>query len=118
MTRPMIEVTSASFEEQVLRASQSVLVDFWAPWCGPCRAVTPMLEQIATEHPDVRVVMVNIDEEPGLAQRYGVLSIPAIVRFDGGEPSGTFVGLRPKPVLERALGLSSPGAFHIGESKE
>jgi thioredoxin 1 len=115
MTRRMIDVTSANFEEQVLRASHPVLVDFWAPWCGPCRAVTPMLEQIATEHPGVRVVKVNIDEEPGLAQRFGVLSIPTIVRFDDGAPSGTFAGLRPKPVLEKALGLCSPGTSHTAK---
>ena len=118
MSHTMIDVTSANFEEQVLRASQPVLVDFWAPWCGPCRAVTPVLEQIANEHPGVRVVKVNIDDEPALAQRYGVLSIPTIVRFDGGEPSGTFAGLRPKPVLEKALGLCGPGTSHIGEAKE
>jgi thioredoxin 1 len=118
MTHAMIQVTSANFEEQVLCASQPVLVDFWAPWCGPCRAVTPMLEQIATGHPGIRVVTVNIDEEPGLAQRYGVLSIPTIVRFDGGEPSQTFAGLRPKPALERALGLAGPGALHTDEMKE
>ena len=118
MTRAMIDVTSANFEEQVLRAGQPVLVDFWASWCGPCRAITPVLERIANEHPGVRVVKVNIDEEPGLAQRYGVLSVPTIVRFDGGEPSGTFAGLRPKPVLEKALGLSSPGTSRIGEVKE
>jgi thioredoxin 1 len=118
MTRPLIDVTSANFEEQVLRAGQPVLVDFWAPWCGPCRAVTPVLEQIANEHPGVRVVKVNIDDEPALAQRYGVLSIPTIVRFDGGEPSGTFAGRRPKPVLERALGLGSPARSHIGEAEE
>ncbi len=117
MTRKMIDVTSANFEEQVLRASQSVLVDFWAPWCGPCRAVTPMLEQIASEHPGVRAVKVNIDEEPGLAQRYGVLSIPTIIRFDGGGPSGTFVGLRPKSVLEKALGLCGQETSNFGEVK-
>ena len=103
----MIQVTSATFEEQVLRSSRPVLVDFWAPWCGPCRAVTPMLEQIANEHPGQRVVRLNIDEEPALADLYGILSIPTIVRFDGGRPSETFVGLKPKLALKRALGLEA-----------
>jgi thioredoxin 1 len=73
--------------------------------CSSDLALGPMLDQIASEHPEVRVVKVNIDAEPALAERYGVLSVPTVIRFDGGEPSQTFTGLRPKPVLKRALGL-------------
>lgn len=101
----MIEVTSADFGAEVLAAGQPVLVDFWAPWCGPCRALAPILEQIASDHPGIKLVRLNIDQEPALAERYGVLSVPTVIRFDGGQPSQAFTGLRPKPVLTRALGL-------------
>jgi thioredoxin 1 len=84
-----------------------VIVDFWAEWCGPCRAVSPILEQIAEERADeLRVVKVNIDEEPELQQRYGILSIPTIVLFKGGEPAAAAIGAQPKRMLEQSLGLA------------
>ena len=99
-------VTEQSFEEEVLQSDVPVIVDFWAEWCGPCRAVSPILEQIAEERGDeLRVVKVNVDEEPELQQRYGILSIPTILLFKGGEPAAAAVGAQPKRMLERSLGL-------------
>ena len=84
-----------------------MIVDFWAEWCGPCRAVSPILEQIAEERADeLRVVKVNVDEEPELQQRYGIMSIPTILLFQGGEPKAAAVGAQPKRMLERSLGLA------------
>jgi thioredoxin 1 len=83
-----------------------VIVDFWAEWCGPCHAISPVLEQIAEERADeLRVVKVNIDEEPELRERYGILSIPTIMLFKGGEPAAAALGAQPKTMLERSLGL-------------
>ena len=82
-----------------------VIVDFWAEWCGPCHAVAPVLERIADEH-DVKIVKVDIDREQGLAQRYGVASIPMMVLFENGEPQASAVGAMPKGALERTLGLA------------
>jgi len=84
-----------------------VLVDFWAEWCGPCHAVAPVLDRIVDEHEDVKLVKVNIDEEQGLAQRYGVASIPTMILFKAGEPAAAAIGAQPKGALERALGLAS-----------
>lgn len=99
-------VTTDTFETEVLKSEQPVIVDFWAEWCGPCHAVAPVLEKIAEERAgELRVVKVNIDEEPALAQRYGVMSIPTIVLFKGGEPAAAAIGAQPKSMLEKSLGL-------------
>jgi len=98
-------VTESTFDEQVLQSDKAVIVDFWAEWCGPCHAVAPVLDKIAEEHDDVILVKVNIDEEQGLASRYGVMSIPTMILFREGEPSAAVIGAQPKGAIERALGL-------------
>jgi thioredoxin 1 len=91
---------------EVLQSETPVLVDFWAEWCGPCHAVSPILERIADERPgELKLVKVNIDEEQGLAMRFGVQSIPTMILFKGGEPAAAAIGAQPKPALEKALGL-------------
>jgi thioredoxin 1 len=99
-------ITTSQFDTEVLGSETPVIVDFWAEWCGPCRAVSPILEQIAEERAgELRVVKVNIDEEPELQQRYGILSIPTILLFKEGEPAAAAIGAQPKRMLERSLGL-------------
>jgi len=99
-------VTDASFDDEVLKSEKPVLVDFWAEWCGPCHAVSPILDKIAEERADeLKLVKVNIDENQGLAQRYGVMSIPMMVLFKNGEPAAQTIGAQPKGALERSLGL-------------
>ena len=107
MTTETIEATEATFDEQVLASETPVLVDFWAEWCAPCHMVAPVLDQIVAERGGaLRLAKVNIDEEPALAQRYGVMSIPTMILFRGGEPAAAALGAQPKTALERALGLS------------
>jgi len=103
-------VTEQTFEQDVLGSEQPVLVDFWAEWCGPCHAIAPVLDQIAGEHDDLKVVKLNIDEEPAIAQRYGVMSIPTLILFKGGEPQAAAVGAMPKSMLEQRLGLAEAAA--------
>jgi thioredoxin 1 len=98
-------ITTETFDAEVLGSEGPVLVDFWAEWCGPCHAVAPVLDEIAQERSDLRLVKVNIDEEPEIAQRYGVMSIPTMILFDSGEPKAAAVGAQPKSMLEKRLGL-------------
>jgi thioredoxin 1 len=103
-----LDVTEATFDTEVLKSETPVLVDFWAEWCGPCHAVSPVLEKIAEERPDeLKLVKVNIDEEQGLSMRYGVMSIPTMILFKNGEPAAAAVGAQPKSALERTLGLAA-----------
>ena len=103
------EATETTFEQEVLAGEGKVVVDFWAEWCGPCHAVAPELDRIADDH-SLKIVKVNIDDEQGLAQRYGVASIPMMILFEQGEPQATAVGAMPKGALERALGLEEAAA--------
>ena len=102
------DVTEATWDEEVVQSDKPVLVDFWAEWCGPCHAVSPVLERIADERKDeLKLVKVNIDEEQSLAMKFGIASIPTMILFDKGEPKAAAIGAQPKSALERSLGLET-----------
>lgn len=91
-----ITIQKSNFQEEVLHSSKPVLLDFWAPWCGPCRMVSPLVDEIANERSDIKVGKVNVDEQPELAGRFGVMSIPTLVVLKGGKVTNQAVGVRPK----------------------
>jgi len=97
-------VTDETFEAEVLKASKPVIVDYWAEWCGPCRQVSPILEEIAREHADkIDIVKLNIDENPATSQRYRIMAIPTMSVFKDGEVVKQIVGAKPKAALLREL---------------
>ena len=107
MSEHIENVDGSSFQSEVMESEVPVLVDFWAPWCGPCRIVGPVLESLARQYGDViKVVKINVDENPELATRYGVRGIPTIALFDGGAVRETVVGARPRADLEGLIGRS------------
>ena len=104
-----ITLTKTNFEAEVLKSDKPVLVDFWAPWCGPCRMLAPILAEVAAEKGDkIKVGKVNVDEEPELAAQYGITGIPAILLFKDGKVVATSVGFKPKPELEAFIAIQVP----------
>ena len=103
MSKP-VEIEEATFDESVIKANVPVLVDFWAPWCGPCRMVAPVVEELAEEYDGkVDFVKINVDDNPKVTSQYGVMSIPTLIIFKDGQPVSNIVGFRPKDELKKSL---------------
>ena len=97
------DVTDADFQAEVIENEKAVLVDFWAPWCGPCRVIAPSLEEIAGERDDLRIVKLNVDDNQATAARYDVMSIPTLILFKNGEPAHKIIGALPKSRLVQEI---------------
>ena len=103
MSKP-VEIEEAKFDEAVLKAETPVLVDFWAPWCGPCRMVAPVVDELSEEYDGkMGFVKINVDDNPKIASQYGVMSIPTLIIFKDGEPVSNIIGFRPKNELKKNL---------------
>ena len=101
----VIHITKDNFDAEVLHAQKPVLLDFWASWCGPCRIVAPVVEQIAEEYDSVTVGKVNVDDEMALATQFGITSIPTLIVMENGQATGQLIGFRPKEDILKLLGL-------------
>ena len=101
----VIHINKNNFHQEVIASDKPVLLDFWAPWCGPCRLLAPILDQLAEERSDIKVAKVNVDEEMELAVRFGVSSIPTLIVMDGGEVAATAIGFRPKADILKLLNI-------------
>ena len=99
----VIEITADNFENEVLKTDKTVLIDFWASWCMPCRMLSPVVDEIAEENPGIKVGKVNVDEQPELAEKFGVMSIPTLVVFKNGQNIDSSVGVKPKAEILEML---------------
>ncbi len=100
----VVEITSENFDAEVAKSDKPVLVDFWAEWCGPCKMLSPVVDEIAEEVSNVKVGKINVDEQQDLAEKYGVMSIPTLILFKGGEVAETSVGVVPKDAILKMIG--------------
>ena len=99
MAEGITDLDMDSFDEAISSSDTPILVDFWAEWCGPCKMIAPILEEIASEHEGIKIAKVNVDESPDLARRYEIMSIPALIVFENGAPAKKLIGAKPKGAL-------------------